>query len=60
MAELKLRDPRFRVIATSNIPSHLQFLDSAYTINSGVNMNIFFLTLFIIKYLEHNLICNCY
>lgn len=59
MAELKLHDPRFRVIATFNIPSSLQPLDSADTMNSGVKMNVFFL-LFIIKYLEHHLICNCY
>lgn len=43
MAELKLHDPRFRVVATFSIPSGLQLLDSAYTMNSGVNMNIFVL-----------------
>lgn len=43
MAELKLHDPEFRVVATFNIPSGLQPLDSAYTMNSGVKMNVFFL-----------------
>jgi len=46
MAELKSCELVFRALANFNIPSVLQPLNSADTMNSGVKMNVFFLLCF--------------